>query len=126
MIADASGRAISFALAPGTAHECTGPLLLTLLSLVPAWIITRPIATPATPSRPAFRASAHVLRYPPERDKAPIRLSDIDLYVNHRPRRRPLGQGSERSHTVHDRGGKTASLLHRRALHRYHMDSKIG
>ena len=40
MIADASGRAIGFALAPGQAHELPlAPLLLALLSLIPAWIV---------------------------------------------------------------------------------------
>ena len=40
MIADASGRAIGFALAPGQAHELPlAPLLLAVLSLVPAWIV---------------------------------------------------------------------------------------
>ena len=37
MIADASGRAIGLALAPGQAHELPlAPLLLTLLSIIPA------------------------------------------------------------------------------------------
>ena len=40
VIADGSGRAIGFALAPGQAHELPlAPLLLTLLSLIPAWIV---------------------------------------------------------------------------------------
>src|SRR3954470_1437766 len=40
VIADASGRAIGFALAPGHAHELPlAPLLLTLLALIPAWIV---------------------------------------------------------------------------------------
>jgi transposase len=40
VIADASGRAIGFALAPGQAHELPlAPLLLTLLSIIPAWIV---------------------------------------------------------------------------------------
>ena len=40
MIADASGRALGFALTPGQAHELPlAPLLLTLLSLIPAWIV---------------------------------------------------------------------------------------
>ena len=40
MIADASGRATGFALAPGQAHELPlAPLLLTLLSAIPAWIV---------------------------------------------------------------------------------------
>ena len=40
MVADASGRAIGFALAPGQAHELPlAPLLLTLLSIIPAWIV---------------------------------------------------------------------------------------
>ncbi len=40
MIADASGRAIGFALAPGQAHERPlAPLLLTVLSVVPLWIV---------------------------------------------------------------------------------------
>src|SRR3954470_11866562 len=40
VIADASGRAIGFALAPGQVHELPlAPLLLTLLSLIPAWIV---------------------------------------------------------------------------------------
>jgi transposase len=40
VIADASGRAIGFALAPGQAHELPlTPLLLTLLSLIPTWIV---------------------------------------------------------------------------------------
>src|SRR3954462_8585015 len=40
VIADASGRAIGFALGPGQAHDLPlPPLLLTLLSLIPAWIM---------------------------------------------------------------------------------------
>src|SRR5215208_890842 len=40
VIADASGRALGFALAPGPAHELPlAPLLLTLLSFIPAWIV---------------------------------------------------------------------------------------
>jgi len=40
VIANASGRAIGFALAPGQAHELPlAPLLLTLLSLIPGWIV---------------------------------------------------------------------------------------
>jgi transposase len=40
VIADASGRAIGFALAPGQAHELPlAPLLLTLLTLIPLWIV---------------------------------------------------------------------------------------
>jgi transposase len=40
VIADASGRAIGFALAPGQAHELPlAPLLLTVLSIIPAWIV---------------------------------------------------------------------------------------
>ena len=40
MIADASGRAIGFALAPGQAHELPlAPLLLAVLSLIPGWIV---------------------------------------------------------------------------------------
>src|ERR671920_2227623 len=40
VIADASGRAVGFALAPGRAHELPlAPLLLTLLSIIPAWIV---------------------------------------------------------------------------------------
>ena len=40
MLADASGRAIGFALAPGQAHELPlAPLLLAVLSLVPGWIV---------------------------------------------------------------------------------------
>jgi hypothetical protein len=39
-MADASGRAIGFALAPGQAHELPlAPLLLAVLSLIPAWIV---------------------------------------------------------------------------------------
>ncbi len=40
MIADAQGRAIGFALAPGQAHELPlAPLLLAVLSVIPAWIV---------------------------------------------------------------------------------------
>src|SRR5918994_2747308 len=40
VIADASGRAIGFAPAPGQAHELPlAPPLLTLLSIIPAWIV---------------------------------------------------------------------------------------
>ena len=40
VVADASGRVIGFALAPGQAHELPlAPLLLTVLSIVPAWIV---------------------------------------------------------------------------------------
>ena len=40
MIADASGRAIGFALAPGQAHELLlVPLLLAFLAVIPLWIV---------------------------------------------------------------------------------------
>ena len=40
MIADASGRAIGFSLAPGQAHELPrAPLLLAFLSIIPQWIV---------------------------------------------------------------------------------------
>jgi transposase len=40
VIADASGRAIGFALAPGQAHELPlAPMLLTLLVAIPLWIL---------------------------------------------------------------------------------------
>jgi transposase len=40
VVADASGRAAGFALAPGQAHELPlAPLLLTLPSIIPAWIV---------------------------------------------------------------------------------------
>ncbi|CAH2605892.1 protein of unknown function (plasmid) [Rhodovastum atsumiense] len=40
MIADASGRAIGFVLAPGQAHELPlAPLLLTCLTVLPLWIV---------------------------------------------------------------------------------------
>src|SRR3712207_9477299 len=40
VIADAAGRAIGFALAPGQAHELPlAPLLLTLLTIIPLWIV---------------------------------------------------------------------------------------
>jgi transposase len=40
VIADASGRAIGFALAPGQANELPlAPLLLTFLAVIPLWIV---------------------------------------------------------------------------------------
>jgi hypothetical protein len=40
VIADAQGRASGFVLAPGQAHELPlAPLLLTVLSIIPAWIV---------------------------------------------------------------------------------------
>jgi Transposase DDE domain len=40
VIADASGRAIGFALAPGQAHELPlAPLLLAILCVTPVWIV---------------------------------------------------------------------------------------
>jgi transposase len=40
VIADAQGRAIGFALAPGQAHELPlAPLLLTMLTIIPLWIV---------------------------------------------------------------------------------------
>src|SRR3982750_2852877 len=40
VMADASGRAIGFALAPGQAHELPlAPLLPAVLSLIPAWVV---------------------------------------------------------------------------------------
>jgi transposase len=40
VIADASGRAIGFALAPGQAHELPlAPLLLAVLCVIPVWIV---------------------------------------------------------------------------------------
>src|SRR3954468_6646306 len=76
VIADAAGRAIGFALAPGQAHELPlAPLLLTILSIIPAWIVAdRGYARPAfrdliwhlgaRPAIPAKRNEAPVARPP--------------------------------------------------------------
>ena len=81
MIADASGRAIGSALAPGQAHELPlAPLLLAILSLVPAWIVAdRGYASHAfrglvwhLGARPAI---------PPKRNEAPVACPDW-IYVN--------------------------------------------
>ena len=83
MIADASGRAIGFALAPGQAHELPlAPLLLTLLSIIPAWIVAdRGYASHAfrdliwsLGARPAI---------PPKRTDASVACPDW-IYVNRR------------------------------------------
>ena len=72
MIADASGRAIGFALAPGQAHELPlAPLLLTFLTLIPLGIVAdRGYASQAfrdfiwsLGARPAI---------PPKRNQAPL------------------------------------------------------
>jgi transposase len=81
VIADASGRAIGFALAPGQAHELPlAPLLLTLLSIIPAWIVAdRGYASHAfrdlvwgLGARPAI---------PSKRDEAPVACPPW-IYVN--------------------------------------------
>jgi transposase len=81
VIADASGRAIGFALAPGQAHELPlAPLLLTILSLIPAWIVAdRGYASHAfrdlvwhLGARPAI---------PPKRNEAPV-ACPAWIYVN--------------------------------------------
>ena len=81
MIADASGRAIGFALAPGPAHELPlAPLLLVLLSIIPAWIVAdRGYASHAVRdlvwhlgARPAI---------PPRRNEAPVACRPW-IYVN--------------------------------------------
>ena len=83
MIADASGRAIGFALAPGQAHELPlAPLLLTLLSMIPAWIVAdRGYASHAfrdliwsLGARPAI---------PPKRTDAPVACPPW-IYANRR------------------------------------------
>ena len=83
MIADACGRAIGFALAPGQAHELPlAPLLLTLLSMIPAWIVAdRGYASHAfrdliwsLGARPAI---------PPKRTNASVACPDW-IYVNRR------------------------------------------
>ena len=75
MIADASGRAIGFALAPGQAHELPlAPLLLTLLSIIPAWIVAdrgyashafRDLSGPWRTSRDPGQAQRSARRLPP-------------------------------------------------------------
>jgi transposase len=81
VIADAGGRAIGFALAPGQAHELPlAPLLLTLLSIIPAWIVAdRGYASHAfrdliwsLGARPASFASEAVLRTPARRTEADV------------------------------------------------------
>jgi transposase len=81
VIADASGRAIGFALAPGQAHELPlAPLLLTLLSIIPAWIVAdRGYASHAfrdliwnLGARPASFASEAVPRTPAKRNEADV------------------------------------------------------
>jgi transposase len=72
VIADASGRAIGFVLAPGQAHELPlAPLLLTFLTVLPLWIVAdRGYASHAfreliwsLGARPAI---------PPKRNEAPV------------------------------------------------------
>src|SRR3954453_7832860 len=65
VIADAAGRAIGFALAPGQAHELPlAPLLLTILSIIPAWIVAdRGYASQAF--RDLIWISAHGQRFRP-------------------------------------------------------------
>jgi transposase len=77
VIADAAGRAIGFALAPGRAHELPlAPLLLTFLSLIPLWIVAdRWSAAPIIASQ-AFRDVIWRLgarpAIPPKRNQAPV------------------------------------------------------
>jgi transposase len=72
VIADAAGRAIGFALAPGQAHELPlAPLLLTLLTIIPLWIVgDRGYASQV------FRAFIWTLgarpAIPPKRTEAPV------------------------------------------------------
>ena len=72
MIADASGRAIGFALAPGQAHELPlAPLLLAVLSLIPAWIVAdRGYASHAFRDR-IWRLGARPA-IPSKRNEAPV------------------------------------------------------
>ena len=117
VIADASGRAIGFALAPGQAHELPlAPLLLTLLSLIPAWIVAdRGYASHAFAT--AFGASAHVRRSRPSATRR-RRLSGVDLREP-QPRRAPLGQAQGVA-CGRDPLREDRVLLHGRALHGRH------
>ena len=81
VIADGAGRAIAFVLAPGQAHELPlAPLLLAVLSLIPAWIVgDRGYASHAfrqhiwdLGARPAI---------PPKRNEAPVACPDY-IYSN--------------------------------------------
>ena len=83
MIADASGRAIGFALAPGQAHELPlAPLLLTLLSIIPAWIVAdRGYASHAF--RHLIRSLGARPAIPPKRTDASVACPDW-IYVNRR------------------------------------------
>src|SRR5215217_6855429 len=78
VIADAAGRAIGFALAPGQAHELPlAPLLLTLLTIIPLWIVgDRGYASQA------FRGHCQL-------GPTPFRISQFDDY-----------QSAEHSHKV--------------------------
>ena len=72
MLADASGHAIGFALAPGQAHELPlAPLLLPLLSIIPAWIVAdRGYASHAF--RDLIRHLGARPAIPPKRREAPV------------------------------------------------------
>jgi transposase len=81
VIADASGRAIGFALAPGQAHELSlAPLLLTLLVAIPLWILGD-----RGYSSHAFRELIWNLgarpAIPPKRNEAPVACPPW-IYVN--------------------------------------------
>ncbi len=81
MLADASGRAIGFTLAPGQAHELpTAPLLLALLVAIPLWILGD-----RGYSSHAFREFVRNLgarpAIPPRRNEAPV-ACPLWIYVN--------------------------------------------
>src|SRR4029453_5866270 len=84
VIADASGRAIGFALAPGQAHELPlAPLLLAVLSIIPAWIVgDRGYASHAFRDR-IWRLGARPA-IPSKRNEAPVAFPPW-ISVNHNP-----------------------------------------
>ncbi len=104
MIADAPGRALGFALAPGQAHELPHAVpLLARLPGVPRWVV-------------ADRGySSHALRehvwnlgarpaIPTRRTEAPVACPDF-IYTNRNLRRAPLGQAqgvARRRHPIRE------------------------
>jgi transposase len=118
VIADASGRAIGFALAPGQAHELPlAPLLLTLLSLIPAWIVAdRGYASHAFRDR-IWRLGAGPA-IPSKRNEAPVACPPW-IYVNRNRVERLWARRKEWRAVAHPLR-EDRLLLHGRALHGCH------
>ena len=102
MIADASGRAIGFTLAPGQANELPLAPLPTLLSVIPLWIVAERGCSSHTFRTLIWSLGAH----PAKRNQAPLACPPWIYHNRNRVER--LWSRLKKWRAVATRYGKTA------------------